>query len=196
MRRTWLDCQVLSKESKAILQGINYKTIITMGKVGIFFGTSTGNTETVAEKIASAIGDAELKNVSDGISAADFESYDNLVLGTSTWGVGDLQDDWESAIGELQNANLSGKVVALFGLGDSSSYSDTFVNGMARIYDAVKGNGATVVGAVDASDYTYDDSEAVQDGKFVGLAIDEDNESSKTDGRIAAWVANIKPSFK
>jgi flavodoxin I len=53
-----------------------------------------------------------------------------------------------------------------------------------------------VVGAVDASDYTYDDSEAVQDGKFVGLAIDEDNESSKTDGRIAAWVANIKPSFK
>lgn len=167
-----------------------------MGKVGIFFGTSTGNTETVAEKIASAIGDAELKNVSDGISAAYFESYDNLVLGTSTWGVGDLQDDWESAIGELQNANLSGKVVALFGLGDSSSYSDTFVNGMARIYDAVKGNGATVVGAVDASDYTYDDSEAVQDGKFVGLAIDEDNESSKTDGRIAAWVANIKPSFK
>lgn len=167
-----------------------------MGKVGIFFGTSTGNTETVAEKIASAIGDAELKNVSDGISAADFESHDNLVLGTSTWGVGDLQDDWESAIGELQNANLSGKVVALFGLGDSSSYSDTFVNGMARIYDAVKGNGATVVGAVDASDYTYDDSEAVQDGKFVGLAIDEDNESSKTDGRIAAWVANIKPSFK
>jgi flavodoxin I len=118
------------------------------------------------------------------------------VLGTSTWGVGDLQDDWESAIGELQSANLSGKVVALFGLGDSSSYSDTFVNGMARIYDAVKGNGATVVGAVDASDYTYDDSEAVQDGKFVGLAIDEDNESSKTDGRIAAWVANIKPSFK
>lgn len=167
-----------------------------MGKVGIFFGTSTGNTETVAEKIASAIGDAELKNVSDGISAADFESYDNLVLGTSTWGVGDLQDDWESAIGELQSANLSGKVVALFGLGDSSSYSDTFVNGMARIYDAVKGNGATVVGAVDASDYTYDDSEAVQDGKFVGLAIDEDNESTKTDGRIAAWVANIKPSFK
>ena len=167
-----------------------------MGKVGIFFGTSTGNTETVAEKIASAIGDAELKHVSDGISAADFESHDNLVLGTSTWGVGDLQDDWESAIGELQNANLSGKVVALFGLGDSSSYSDTFVNGMARIYDAVKGNGATVVGAVDASDYTYDDSEAVQDGKFVGLAIDEDNESSKTDGRIAAWVSAIKPSFK
>ena len=167
-----------------------------MGKVGIFFGTSTGNTETVAEKIASAIRDAELKNVSDGISAADFESHDNLVLGTSTWGVGDLQDDWESAIGELQNANLSGKVVALFGLGDSSSYSDTFVNGMARIYDAVKGNGATVVGAVDASDYTYDDSEAVQDGKFVGLAIDEDNESSKTDGRIAAWVSAIKPSFK
>ncbi|MBO7338324.1 MAG: flavodoxin FldA [Paludibacteraceae bacterium] len=167
-----------------------------MEKVGIFFGTSTGNTEAAAERIASAIGDAELKNVSEGVSEADFEAYDNIILGTSTWGVGDLQDDWDSAIGTLQKANLSGKVVALFGLGDSSSYSDTFVNGIALLYNAIKDKGATIVGAVDASDYTYDDSEAVQDGKFIGLALDEDNESSKSDIRIEAWVANLKNSFK
>lgn len=167
-----------------------------MEKVGIFFGTSTGNTEAAAERIASAIGDAELKNVSEGVSEADFEAYDNIILGTSTWGVGDLQDDWDSAIGTLQKANLSGKVVALFGLGDSSSYSDTFVNGIAQLYNAIKDKGATIVGAVDASGYTYDDSEAVQDGKFIGLALDEDNESSKSDIRIEAWVANLKNSFK
>ena len=86
--------------------------------------------------------------------------------------------------------------MALFGLGDSSSYSDTFVNGIALLYNAIKDKGATIVGAVDASDYTYDDSEAVQDGKFIGLALDEDNESSKSDIRIEAWVANLKNSFK
>ncbi len=167
-----------------------------MSKVGIFFGTSTGNTEEVANQIGEAIGDADIKNVGEGVSAADFEQYDNLVLGTSTWGVGDLQDDWETAIAELSKANLSGKVVALFGLGDSSSYSDTFVNGMKRLYDAAKEAGATLVGEVDASDYTYDDSESIVDGKFVGLAIDQDNESHKTDERVAAWANALKSALK
>ncbi|MBP5307276.1 MAG: flavodoxin FldA [Paludibacteraceae bacterium] len=161
----------------------------------VFFGTSTGNTESVAEKIANAIGGAELKNVSDGVSSADFEACDNLILGTSTWGVGDLQDDWQCAVVALQNADLNGKVIALFGLGDSATYSDTFVNGIATLFDAVKDKGATLTGTVDVADYVFDDSEAVQDGRFVGLPLDEDNESSKTDERITAWVASIKPSF-
>ena len=55
------------------------------------------------------------------------------------------------------------------------------------------GVGANVVGAVPTDGYTYIDSASVVDGKFVGLALDEDNESDKTDGRIAAWVAGILP---
>ena len=66
---------------------------------------------------------------------------------------------------------------------------------MAEIYNAVKDGGANIVGAVDASEYTFDDSEAVIDGKFVGLALDNDNEDDKTSGRIDAWIASITPAL-
>ena len=31
-----------------------------------------------------------------------------------------------------------------------------------------------------------------QDGKFLGLALDQDNEDDQTEGRVAAWVEQIK----
>ena len=120
---------------------------------------------------------------------------DNLILGTSTWGAGEMQDDWYDGIKTIKSANLSNKTVALFGCGDSESYSDTFVGGMAEIYNAAKEAGADVIGAVATDDYTFDDSEAVVDGKFVGLALDEVNEDDKTDGRIDAWIAEIQPAL-
>ena len=52
-----------------------------------------------------------------------------------------------------------------------------------------------MIGAVSTDGYTFDESTSVVDGKFVGLALDEDNESDKTDERIAAWVDEIKPSL-
>ena len=120
---------------------------------------------------------------------------DNLILGTSTWGAGEMQDDWYDGIKVIKNADLSGKTVALFGCGDSESYPDTFVGGMAEIYNAVKKAGANVIGAVATDGYTFDESESVVDDKFVGLALDEVNEDGKTDERIDAWVDEIKPNL-
>ena len=120
---------------------------------------------------------------------------DNLILGTSTWGAGEVQDDWYDGIKVIKNADLSGKTVALFSCGDSESYPDTFVGGMAEIYNAVKKAGANVIGAVATDGYTFDESESVVDDKFVGLALDEVNEDGKTDERIDAWVAEIKPNL-
>ncbi len=161
-----------------------------MKKTAIFFGSSTGNTETVAEAIASKLG-ADLFNVEDSPSDK-FEEYDNLIFGTSTWGIGDLQDDWDDFISEVEDADLSGKVVALFGLGDSSSYPDSFVDGIGAIYEAVKDKDCKVVGFVDTDGYDYEESAAEVDGKFVGLPIDEDNESDMTDERIEKWVEQLK----
>ena len=95
----------------------------------------------------------------------------------------------------LRGADLSGKTVALFGCGDSESYPDTFAGGMGELYQAVVGAGAHVVGAVPVDGYTFDSSDAVVDGHFVGLALDEVNESDKTDARIDAWAAAITPSL-
>ena len=120
---------------------------------------------------------------------------DNLILGTSTWGAGELQDDWYDGIKVLQSADLSGKTIALFGCGDCESYGDTFVGGIGELYAAVKDSGAKIVGAVSTDGYTSDDSAAVVDGQFVGLALDDVNEDDKTDGRIDAWIAQISPNL-
>lgn len=164
-----------------------------MKKTIVVFGSSTGTCESIANDIAAKLG-CEAINVQD-FSADNMADNDNLILGTSTWGCGELQDDWYDGVKVLEGADLSQKTVALFGCGDSQSYCDTFCGGMSELYKAAKGAGATVVGSVDASDYDYEDSEAVVDGKFVGLALDNDNEGDKTSERIEAWISQITPSL-
>ena len=165
-----------------------------MKKTVIIYGTSTGTCEDLASRIGAKLGVDNIINVTD-LDDSVIADNDNLILGTSTWGAGEMQDDWYDGIKTLKNANLEGKTVALFGCGDSGSYPDTFVGGMAEIYNAVKTAGANVIGAVSTEGYTFDDSESVVDGKFVGLALDEVNEDDKTDERINAWVEEIQPNL-
>ncbi|MBR3398407.1 MAG: flavodoxin FldA [Prevotella sp.] len=165
-----------------------------MGKTIVVYGSSTGTCEAIAGKIAEKLG-VEAINVSD-LTADVIAENDNLLIGTSTWGAGELQDDWYDGVDTLKGADLSGKVVAVFGCGDSASYSDTFCGAMKELYDAAKAGGATVVGEVDIDGYTFDDSDAVVDNKFVGLALDDINEDDKTDGRIDAWLEQINGSLK
>lgn len=165
-----------------------------MKKTVIIYGTSTGVCEDLANRIGTKLGVDNIINVTnlDDNVIADNE---NLILGTSTWGAGEVQDDWYDGLRIIKSANLNGKTVALFGCGDSESYPDTFVGGMAEIYHAVTDAGAQVIGAVATEGYTFDDSESVVDGKFVGLALDEVNEDSKTNERIDAWVTEILPGL-
>lgn len=160
-----------------------------MKKTIVVFGSSTGTCESIAGDIAAKLG-VEAINVCD-MTADVIAANDNLIMGTSTWGAGEVQDDWYDGLNVIKQSDLTGKTVALFGCGDSCSYSDTFCGGMAEIYNAVKAQGANVIGQVDATDYSYDDSEAVVDGQFVGLALDNDNEESKTAPRIEAWIQLI-----
>lgn len=160
-----------------------------MGKTIVVFGSSTGTCESIAGKIAERIG-AEAISVIDLTNDVITEN-DNLLIGTSTWGVGELQDDWYDGVETLKGADLSGKVVAVFGCGDSVSYGDTFCAAMKELYDAAKDAGATVVGEVDTDGYIFDGSDAVVDNKFVGLALDDINEDDKTDSRIDAWIGQI-----
>lgn len=165
-----------------------------MKKTVIIYGTSTGTCEDLASRIGAKLGVDNIINVTD-LDENVIAENDNLILGTSTWGAGEMQDDWYDGIKVIKSADLSGKTVALFGCGDSGSYPDTFVGGMAEIYNAVKTAGANVIGAVSTEGYTFDDSESVVDGKFVGLALDEVNEDDKTDERINAWVEEIQPNL-
>ena len=167
-----------------------------MNKTCIIYGSSTGTCQDLASRIAAKLG-VDNADVFDAgsISAEQLEGYQNLVLGTSTWGAGEMQDDWYDGVKAVKAANLNGKTVAIFGCGDSEGYSDTFCGGMGELYNAAKEAGAKVIGQVSTDGYTYDDSEAVVDGQFVGLALDEVNEDDKTDERIDAWVAATKPEL-
>ena len=164
-----------------------------MKKTGIFYGSTTGTTESVARLIAEKLGvsPADVHDVSK-LDAALAESYEALILGTSTWGDGELQDDWYDGIKVLKNANLSGKTIALFGCGDSESYSDTFCDGMGILFEDLKDSGCTFVGAVSDSDYTYASSVAVADGKFVGPmpACRPGQRCSKP-----IWLDSFRPHF-
>lgn len=157
-----------------------------MSKTIVVYGSTTGTCESIAQTLGDQLG-AEVIDVSD-LTANQLAEADNIVLGTSTWGAGELQDDWYDGVNVVKSANLSGKRVALFGCGDSASYSDTFCGGMKELYDAAVAAGATVVGAVPTDGYTFDDSDAVVDGQFVGLALDDVNEDDKTSERISAWL--------
>jgi len=164
-----------------------------MKKTLVVFGSSTGNCQSFAEIIAQKI-KADIVDVND-ISIDKLAEYDNFVFGTSTWGAGEMQDDWYDGIGKLKDADLSGKTVALFGCGDADSYSDTFCGGMREIYDTVKDSGANIVGGVDAAEYTFDDSESVIDGKFVGLALDANENEAQSEERIDKWIQSISNSL-
>ena len=159
----------------------------------VVYGSSTETCEAIAEKIAQKLG-CEAIDVQN-LTADVVSNNQNLILGTSTWGAGELQDDWYDGLKVLQGADLSGKTIALFGCGDCESYGDTFVGGIGELFNALKSSGARFVGAVDVDGYTFGDSEAVVDGKFVGLPLDDVNEDDKTDTRIEAWIAAISPNL-
>lgn len=164
-----------------------------MKKIGIFFGTTSGTTEDIANRIAERLGvaTADVHNVADADAVA-VAPYEVLLLGSSTWGVGDLQDDWESFLPQLKRQDLSGKAVAVFGTGDSASFGDSFCDAIGTIYTELKGTGCRFCGFVSADGYTFDGSTALIDGGFVGLPIDELNEDDLTDSRLDSWIAQLR----
>ena len=159
----------------------------------VVYGSSTGTCQGIAETIAQKLGTTAI-DVSKA-TAETFSTAGFLVLGTSTWGAGEMQDDWYDGIKTLKEASISGKKLAIFGCGDGETYSDTFCGGMREIYDAVLKAGASVIGQTSAEGYTFDESEAVIDDHFVGLALDEDNESDLTEARIDKWIEALKRSL-
>ena len=158
-------------------------------KIGVFYGSTTGVTQEAAETIAEKLG-AAVKNVAEA-EASDFDGYDVLVLGSSTWGLGDLQDDWADFLPKVASSNLSGKKIALFACGDQVGYSDTFGDAIAEIHDQLASSGAAFIGAWPADGYEGT-GRALKDGKFVGLMLDDNNQSDQTADRISGWVDQIK----
>jgi len=149
----------------------------------------------VAEKLQQLLGEenADLINV-DIASEKDLAKYPYLILGTPTWGVGEMQDDWEDFAEILEKSNLKGKKIALFGLGDQDTYPDSFADGVGMLYNKIKDK-SIIVGHWPKNGYLFNESEALRDNHFVGLILDQENQSSKTTERLTKWVELLKKEF-
>lgn len=175
-----------------------------MNKIGIFFGTETGTTRLIAKKIQTRLGDdiaAKPVNV-NRIAPADLLKYDVLILGTPSYGVGDipgrsvgcLEANWEEFLAKMPaDVSLHGKRIAFFGLGAQERYTERFASSLRRLHDVFAGYGADIVGTWSTEGYSFDGSAAVVDGRFVGLVIDQRTQGMHTEERLDAWVAQIKP---
>lgn len=166
------------------------KATIIMKPTAIFYGSSTGQTRDAAFKIAEKLGisPADVYNVADTAPSV-VTGYDNLILGSSTWGDGDLEENWFDFIDGLQSMYLKGKNIALFGCGDTTM-TDTFCNAVGILHDRLVDTQATFVGEGFPYDgFQFGKSKAVKsDGKAYGLLLDNVNHEILTDGRIEDWT--------
>jgi flavodoxin I len=162
----------------------------------IYFATSTGKTEDVAQRLAPLVQAAAVVDVADIQTTAELGACDALICCTPTWNTGadDLRSGtaWDSHVEAIASLPLQGKPVAILGLGDSSSYSDYFCDAMEELYRAFERAGARLVGQVDISDYSYNSSKSVVNGRFCGLPIDEDSEPDLTDERLQRWAEQLR----
>lgn len=165
-----------------------------MAKIGLYFDTDTGNTRKVAKMIRKlfAEDDVELKNISK-VEPADFEKFSAYIVGTPTLGEGELPETFAEFLPSLDSMDLSGKTFALFGLGDQEGYAHEFVDGLGLLYEKLDSLGAEFVGQWPTEGYDFNFSRAVvDDGEFVGLVLDQDNQSDLTAERVETWVSAIK----
>lgn len=169
-------------------------------KIGLFYGTDTGNTETVAEMIKEKI-EAKLGAGSVDVheiyqkTKDDMANYDFIIMGQPTWYDGELQGDWEEFIPEIKKIDFTGKKVAFFGLGDQYGYASYFCDSLGVFADIVEDQGGKIIGFTSTEGYEHDFSKAERDGQFVGLCLDIDNQEDLTEERVDGWLPEVLNQF-
>ncbi len=166
-----------------------------MEPVGIFYGSTYGMTAKVAERIKKAFGRSKVEvfNLKDA-TIEDMKKFKNLVFGTSAWGIGEMQDDWEYFIDNLPTLDFTDRKLALFGLGDQKEYPESFVDGLGTLYCRLPDK-SCVVGETSTNGYDFYFSLAAKGDKFIGLVLDEHHQKDVTDERIKKWVVQLKKEF-
>ena len=169
------------------------------GSVGLFYGSTTGTTEEVAERLArhaAQLGERlEPVNIAACRGPEALLAYDRLILGVPTWNVGQLQDDWLRWFPELAALDFSGQRVALFGVGDGHGFPDNFLDALGLLGRKLRGRGAALVGRWPVAGYGFTASLAQEGEFFIGLGVDDYNQESLTDERLQAWLRQIYSEF-
>ena len=166
-----------------------------MPTIGVFYGSSSGNTKDAATQIATLLGPScqGIFNIRE-VPVSHMAHFDRIFIGCPTYNTGELQDDWDIQLKELDKLSWAGKKIALFASGDMNGYPNTFMDAIGIIYKKLTALGAQNVGLWRTDGYTFAESKGVVDGYFVGLPLD-DSQVDQAAGRIQSWVEYVKPSM-
>jgi flavodoxin I len=167
-----------------------------MKKIGIIYSFNTVKTAKIAEKIKDSFApdDVEMVNAED-IIPEKFLSFDNLILGVPTWFDGELPNYWDEFVPDLEDIDLNGKKIAIFGLGDQKNYGENFIDGVGIMSEIIENCKGTLVGFTSTEGYNFEASRAQRGNQFSGLAIDYENQGTKNKERVALWVDQLRKEF-
>ena len=164
-------------------------------KIGIFYGSTYGNTAVAAHMLKEMLEKNPSLTVEEFdvsfLKVEDMLEFDKVFIGCSTWYVGEVQDDWHPRYAKLSKLAWNGKQVALFGQGDQRTYSSTFQDALGILGEHLELGGAQLVGFTSVQGYNFDASKAQRGQQFIGLALDDDNEVKLTKPRLEAWVQQL-----
>ena len=174
-----------------------------MSKTALFYSPEGGNVNRVTNKLGEMIGNDKVDIIPvKEVEKGDLYKYNKIILVGSTvgadhWNNEIVVDEWTEFFTKIKEISFEKKKVAIVGLGNSVLYPSHFVDGMAVLYEKIMKQNAKILGFVDAKDYDFTDSEAVNDdGFFCGLPIDEDNEAELTTERLEKWISILKSDFE
>lgn len=168
-----------------------------MNKIGIIYSFNSTKTAKAAEKIKEAFG-TEFSITA--INAEDlteelFLSFTNLILGVPTWFDGELPNYWDEFVPALEDLNLKGKTIAIFGLGNQVEYPENFGDAVGIMAELIQERGAKLIGQTSADGYNFESSRALADDKFLGLLLDQETQPRLSKDRIEKWVNSLKSQF-
>ncbi len=173
---------------------------MTTDRIGLFYGSFFGNTERAAhevKRVLESLASVHVDIASIGsVQTSALLNYDKLLLGISTWDIGEWQYDWDAKRKALAALDMRGRVVALFGTGDQRTYASTFQDALGSLAKLMRTRGAQLVGLWPDQGYEHDAVEAIENGYFLGLALDNDNQEDLTQSRIERWCAQLVGEFR
>lgn len=167
-----------------------------MDKIGLIYSFNTRKTTQAAEKIAKEIGNSIEKVNAETLTEEQFLSFQNMILGVPTWFDGELPNYWDEFVPALEDLDLKGKKIAIFGNGDQKGYPENFVDGIGIMAKLLESRGAQIVGFSSLDGYEFEASQAIRDNQFMGLALDFESQSSQVPSKIKKWVEQLKKEFK
>jgi flavodoxin I len=167
-----------------------------MVKIGLFYSFNSEKTKKIAEKLKNSLSELEIQDINiEEANENTFDPFDNLILGSSTWFDGELPNYWDEFLPSVENKNFSGKKVAIFGLGDQKNYSENFCDAIGLLADFFEKREAKLIGKFPIIGFNFEESKAVRNNEFLGLPIDQENLSNRTNENIKRWGEILKSEF-